>query len=530
MEVKLLIVEDETILREGICKVGNWAENGIEICGAAANGYEALKLIDENKPDVVLTDVVMPVMDGIELAREISKRYPEIRLVMLSGHEEFQYAQKAIEYKVREYLLKPAKIELIMEVMLRLKAEILKEREERKEEILLREKLTQSIPILREQYFNKLVRGYMVSNEEIYRQLDFLDINLSLENLAVLVCEKDSSIGYGNESELINIKIKELCKEVLESEYNCFVFTDLKDRVVTVLNYNQQMKPADVILYISGKASRIQKEMKLRWGYTLSVGIGRPVRNIRQLPKAYNEAEYALSYRFFMGDDSIIYIGDLEYEDTDSQIYFEQIEQALITCIKTGDTIGAKEKTDELFLLLKQSFIGKPQSIFDELIMLVSMISRSLNKIENSNEEFKGLHTLLSELKNSDYTTLSELQEKVTDTIVDTSNIINTDRIIRSEGIVEKAKKYVEANLSKDVSLITVADYVFVSPNYLSFLFKETGENFKEYVLRVRMQKAEEMLGDGNYNYNQIASALGYRDGRYFSQVYKKYKGNSGTI
>ena len=157
--VKMMVVEDEKILRDGICRVGNWDVLEVEICAVAGNGKEALQMIEENRPDIILTDVVMPVMDGIEFARQVYERYPEIRILFLSGHEEFEYVKKAMEYKACNYLLKPAKIEKIEEVVSEIKDEIVKSREKAMEEERLRRKLEQSMPILREHYMNQLLMG-----------------------------------------------------------------------------------------------------------------------------------------------------------------------------------------------------------------------------------------------------------------------------------------------------------------------------------------------------------------------------------
>ena len=478
MEVKLLIVEDETILREGLYKVGNWEENGIEICGLAANGKEALEMILKCKPDIVLTDVVMPVMDGIELTRKISELYPDIKIVMLSGHEEFQYAQKAIEYRVKEYLLKPAKIEVIQEALLKIKEEIQAEQDKICEESKLREELERSKPILREQYLNKIISGKTTADEDILGQFDYYDININTDNLVVLLFQCDSRDKSSKEMELINIKIKELCKEVLQ--YPCVMFSDLKDRIVVILNYDKTIKNSDNILYLTGKGRRIQSEMERKWGLTISVGVSRLLNNIGHVQKAYIEAENALSYKFFMGDNSVIYIGDLENDNNGDQCLLTQIEQELITCISTGDTGDTRIKSEELFAELKELYDGKPQNIYDELIMYISILIRSM-KAKNMDEiTYEPLESYLDGLRKNKISTLLAMQEEVTNILVDISEYINRNRLIRSEGIVEKAKKYVEENLSKDVSLITVADYVYVSPNYLSFLFKEKGENFKE--------------------------------------------------
>ena len=141
------------------------------------------------------------------------------------------------------------------------------------------------------------------------------------------------------------------------------------------------------------------------------------------------------------------------------------------------------------------------------------------------NDFFANLEELIADMgRRKKLSTLRELEEKVSEVLLDIADRINNNRILRNAGIIEKAEKYVKQNMSGDVSLITVADAVFVSPNYLSFLFKEHGENFKDYVVRIKMERATELMKTGQYTLNQIAQELGYSDGRYFSKVYKRYQ------
>lgn len=524
--IKMLVVEDERILREGICRVGNWASHDVEICGAAANGQEALRVMEAQKPDIILTDVVMPIMDGIELARRVYEQYPEIRMVFLSGHEEFEYVKKAMEYKASNYLLKPAKIEEIVRVVSGIRDEISREKKRVQEEERLREKLEKSIPVLREHYMNQLLGGFERDEEKIKRQFEFLNINLGTQNMAVMICEPDAEQAEKISSRMFLLQLGEVCQAVISSEYRCTVFTDMKDRVVIVLNYPETMRAKEILLYLQGKAMRIQMEMKERMGRTVSLGIGRVAGNIRYLSKAYKEAEYALSYRFFMGNQSIIYIGDIEKEEHRDLFRMEQQEGELLACIKAGDVTGTESQIGQYFTLLGECAVCGQSFIYEEITGFISTLLRELRgKVMEGEENFLlELEGLLEELRGKNtYATLSEVQRQVGSVLQNIAEKINHNRLMRNEGIIEKAKRYVNQNLSGDVSLITVAESVFVSPNYLSCLFKESGENFKDYMIRMKMQKAKEMIESENYTLSQIAQELGYKDGRYLSQVYKKY-------
>lgn len=525
--IKMMVVEDETILREGICRVGNWEALEVEICGAAGNGKEALQQMIKCRPDIILTDVVMPVMDGIELARQVHEQYPDIRVIMLSGHEEFAYVKKAMDYKACHYLLKPAKIEKIEETVAEVRDEILQEKSRRQEEERLKMKLEASLPILREHYLNQLVNGMEYDEKKIKTQFEALNIGLETCNIAVLVCEPDRKEQGKNDSKITLLQLTEVCQEIMSEEYHCAVFTDIRDRVVTVLNYPDGMYKKDIVLYLEGKAVRIQNEMEACANISVSVGIGRLINSIRYLSRAYKEADDALAYRFFMGNKSVIYIGDIEREENGDWLLLEQAKEEVLACIKAGDVAGLEQQIDRYFLLLGQHSAWEQSHIYEEVAILVNYLFRFIRGIqaEAQNGSLPELDRLAENLRKKDaFATLAELQMQVNLVVRNIADQINKDRVLRNEGIIDRAKKYVQQNVSGDVSLITVADSVYVSPNYLSFLFKESGENFKDYVIRTKMQKAKAMIESGKYSMNQIALELGYKDGRYLSQVYKKYQ------
>lgn len=525
--IKMMVVEDEVILRKGICSVGKWNLLGIEICSVAGNGEEALQKVEECRPDIVLTDVVMPIMDGIELAKNLHERYPEIRMIFLSGYEEFDYVKKAMEYRAYNYMLKPAKIEKIEQVVCEVRDEILKERRRTQEEEELQRKFAQSIPILREHYMNQLLGGGEYDEEEIRKKFDLYKIELENRNIVVMVCDPDREGEEKTDLQIVLLQLSEICRKVFGGEYPCIVFTDLKDRVIVAVNYPDGMRVRDVLAYIQGKAMRIQNEMEECRAQSVSFGIGRFVSSIRYLSKSYKEAEYALDYRFFMGKRSIIYIGDVEKETNRERIDLERQENELTACIKTGDVTGVEKQTEKYFALLGQHSVLGQAFIYEEITIFAGNLLRALRgKFEDGDESsFAKLEQLLDDLRmKKTFATLSELQGQVADIVRNIAERINDDRLLRNEGVIEKAKSYVLSHLSGDVSLITVADMVYVSPNYLSFLFKESGENFKDYVVRAKMERAKEMMESGEYNLNQMALALGYKDGRYFSQVYKKYQ------
>ncbi len=517
--LKMIVVEDETILREGICRVGKWDECGIEIVGAAANGKQALEMIEKEMPDILLSDVVMPVMDGLELTKEVYERYPDIRVILLSGHEEFDFVRKAMEYKACNYLLKPVKIEKLMEVVASVRDEIISTRR-------LKSKLEESAPIMRQHYINQLIGGLSQKKEQIGQRFGSLSIELELEDLSVLVCEPDSYMEDRMELEMTLMALQEISSEVMASELRTEVSIDMKDRLIIICNKPSDMSKKDFVVFLQGKALRIQKEIFLRNAKSVSVGISRLITDVSRIAVAYRDAEKALSYRFFMGEGSIIFIGDVEKRESGNALLLKEKEELLTGAVSVGDIEGTTRYLTAYFAALSEYASQGREYIMDRLKGLISMLDKSIEA--DASETADAISVRIGEMSSllsggDQYMTLDKLHTMIEEQLTAIATIINDDRLLRNEGIIEKAKKYIRQDLGGDVSLITVAESVFVSPNYLSFLFKESGENFKDYVVRVKMERARELIEEDKCTLNQAAGLLGYKDGRYLSRVYKKY-------
>lgn len=522
--LKMLIVEDEEILRNGIYKIGNWKEHDIEITGLAKNGVQALEMIKECKPNIVLTDVVMPFMNGLELTQHLHEMYPDIKVIILSGHEEFQYVKTALEYKAQNYLLKPAKIENIVKAVLGVKKEIEQELKKTQEIELIKKKLKESIPVLQNHFLNKLISSNLTDFEEFKRKKDFLNIKINNKNLVVVLFDIDKENNSLEDIEIKNMILQDISKSVFSEISSCCVFQNIFGYTVIISNYENDKFSRNNVKFILDAVSRIQKEMADKHLCSVSVGISRGVESISEIRTAYKEAETALDYRFFIGSSSAIYIGDIDFSENNNYINIEDAEAKILTTIRSGDVNLTSDAIKEYFKSLEQLMLKGPGFIKHEVSALLHNVFRYIRSVNSNHEELSlKEEQLIISLQNKSILTLYEIEKNVIEIVELSMKIICDERKINNQIIAEKAKTYIKNNLSGDISLIAVADAVYVSPNYLSYLFKENGENFKDYVIRKKMEKAEEFLTKGKLNLNQIASRLGYSDGRYFSQVYKKY-------
>lgn len=533
--VKMLVVDDEEIIREGICLAGEWAEHGIEVIGSAENGVEALEIIRTNKPDIILTDVVMPEMDGIELSRVIYEEFPDIKIILLSGYNDFQYARSALEFRVSNYLLKPAKLEVLQAEVLKLKTKIEMEAEKRLKDELMVQKLERSLPLLREQYLNQIIYYGAMDQEKVQTEFDYLEIELSTDNTGVMVlqldnCSRKKQYAYKEEYYITKLKLKELCSNVMEYGNKHVIFEDREERTVILFNFSYDKTCSDNIELIMKKAEKIQKESRRQLGLSMSAGIGRLQKNANGINEAYKEAVSALEYKFYMGNESVIYIGDVDLPDNFSYYYPQHIESDIIMNVRAGNFMKACELVESFFEELQAEGRYKPEEFLCEGLFLLNGISRVTleNEREFKSEDSMNAVNIMLKSRDMHFNTLEELKCYILNIVKKITDSINANRQLRNRSLIQNAKDYIKRNIGSDISLIAIANELYISPNYLSFLFKEeAGENFKDYMLKVKMEKAKELLKDMNFTLNQIAVNIGYCDGRYFSHVFKKYSGMS---
>jgi two-component system response regulator YesN len=533
--VKLLIVEDEAVILNGYKQAIDWQDNGIELVGVAEDGVQALEIVENKKPDIVITDVVMPNMDGIALVENLRNNYPKIRTIIISGHDEFEYARDAIDSGVSKYLLKPLRLEILLQEVIKLKEEI---QEEEKNYIIneeMKEKIKTSMPLLRNQFMNTLLQAYYTEESTIEEKFNYLDIKLSTKNIFVMVIQLDNYLQKmkalkSEEFYGLNIEIQDICYKAIASEVNCYVFEDKKDNIILLMNWKEAFSEKENLGSAFELGTKIQNEVQNLAGYTVSIGIGRFKKGVLELPQAYMEAIKALEYKFFMGNNSIIYFDDVDLVTEENFDYPENLEEEILTSIRTGNYNRACTALEAFFKLLennKDSGVEKKGNI---ITILINSICRYLINIKNPQAEIvnKSFIKMLNDFQGKSKGTLKELMLNMEMEINNIIEIINSNRDFRKSTLMQNAVNFIKENINKDVSLQTVAEAVYISSNYLSALFKENfDEGFKEFVIRIKMDKANELLLTTDLSVKQVAYELGYSDWRHFSRTFKKIKGKN---
>lgn len=526
--INVMIVDDEKTIREGVERAIDWEGLGMRVCVCAASGAEALDAIELAPPDIVLLDIVLNDIDGLEVLDLIRRKYPGMYVMLISGHDDFEYARRAIELNAYSYLLKPIDIEQLLEKLLQIRQAIWERLDKLKKDKELNDRLKESIPIIRDSFFIGLVSGKRDSAESIVAAADFLGLDLAARQYAVALLELHNR-GDGDEYDrnLIRYAVMDICREAFAGTYKCHPF-GIEDKIGILISADE-MEPGN-IRTICGV---IRDGVNVKLGVPLTVGVGRPQSDPVCIQHSYREAAEALEYKILMGlnrviDSEIIYqSANKKLERNLMREVFQKKGDELKIALKTMNRQAADAIADEIMAALRESVDSNIRNHSRDLLLLstcLSMIAVDLDAdMESILDEGRELYGVF---KGQD--TLEKLHECVRSFFLKVMEVLRNKQKSSNSLYVRKALQYVRENLYGEISLSAIADALYLSPNYLSRIFRqEVGEPFIEYTIRVKMNEVKRLLEQSPQKVYEIAYKLNYKDVNYFSKTFKRFFGVS---
>ncbi len=520
-EYRVLLVDDEEDIRVGISRKMNWAELGFVLVGEAENGQEALELAEALEPDVVLTDIKMPFMDGLELCRILSGRLPASKFVVFSGFDEFEYAKQAIRMNVFEYILKPISAAELSGVLQRLKEQLDTERTERQSTEAFRRRYEESLPVLRELFYTHLLEG-RVPPEQAAERAARLELDFTGKTWAAALAHID---GAADRRELAALSVRQLLEENLALEgWNCRTF--LYGDAAAVLAASQGS--GSVYAFIEA-LNRVCALAESYLGLTLTMGVGAPCAGLEGLPQSAEGARGALDYRGLVGAGRAIYIGDLEPDAGERISFDENDERELAGAVKLGGEAEVRTAVGRLTEKVRRSGLAASQCnlFFLEILTCLLRLARSaaLEVDEVFGTDFTGA------VQVTDFSSFTAMGEWCLERSLRIQTLIRRQRTDSAGQSVERAKVYIREHYGEsDLSVERLCDHLHLSPAYFSTLFKrETGMSFTAYVTVTRMEAAAAALRGSEEKTYLIARRCGYEDANYFSYVFKRHFGVTPT-
>lgn len=523
---KLIVIDDEEEVREGLRDFIPWHELGFQFLGAADNGLAALQMTEELHPDVVLCDINMPIMDGLEFAEIVASRFPKVRIMFLTGYDEFEYAQKAIKLKAIDFLLKPLTPGELEDAFRSLKEKLVRESQEKQDLILLKQKLQESIPILKERYLHQWASG-RIPFAEISRRLASVGLHLRGEDWACFVMDiKEKDVHpFREDPDLLTFAIANVSEEFLRDRMKeGHLFVNALNQPVAIVSCDRESM-IEAQRQMIDTAYALQRVIQSIIKVNVTIGVGGLVPPMN-LAKSYGEAQRALDYRFLLDGNDVLYIHDVERNNQDfASERLVSLQSTITNQLKVATLEEVDRWVDQYFFELTASGL-EPEVCKVYVMELVALLSRTYQ------EPFaalfgKGegaLHPLLFILQCKH---LHEMKGLVQAWCKEIVTAMSNRRESFYEQTVRQTLDFIQAHYDEEkCSIQMICDHLHISPSYFSYIFKKiTGETFTEYVTGLRLQKARELLRTTSLKTYEVAEKVGFNNIHYFSTVFKKNVG-----
>lgn len=526
---KLFIVDDEPGARNGLRDYFNWSQYGIEVVGEADDGESAWELIEQTNPDIVLTDVKMPNMDGIQLSNKLRERYENIKIIFISGYDDAEFLKSAMRLDAIDYIFKPVNVKELGEVVKKV-VDLIGGEEYQKDLIYnMNIKLMQSMPLLREKFFITLIRDGMDKATELKNRLEFLELNLPVEGLyVVFVISIDDKVSVFEEMpekdrQLTSFAIMNICQELIDNQFKGYAFEYRHGEYVCVLN----LEMAEEEEKIYGLVNEIKDNLLRFLQLSLTIGVGKMINGLSGISHSYCMAYDAVSQKLFLGKNRIIMMDNLE---TGAEGFFKfdfAKEGKLLAVLKAGDEDKLEGILDEIFSGLSSSRninIKYCQNICLQLILLSSrlLIELEIGTAEISSNESDVWEKLFKQ------ETVEDMKSLILSHYKYVCNYVLEKRNKKSRNVIGQVKEIINKRYHENLTVADIASEVYLTSTYICMIFKqETGETINDYITKVRMENAKEMLKDSRNKFYDICYAVGYADPSYFSKQFKKFTGFS---
>ena len=529
---RILLVDDEEEVRKAIIRNIEWEKLGFQMAQDAENGEDALEKIEQLKPDVIMTDIRMPYMDGLTLTKRIRQKYPSMKILIFSGYDDFEYAQQAIKLNVTEYILKPVNVEELTGILNRVRENLDEEIAQRRDVSMLRRRYLSSLPIIRELFLNDLVQGN-VEEADICPKLEEYGVDiLNARKLTAAVVSlepeerlkgRDSS-PLQQERKLIPISVRGLVEDRLRDYFRFTSFISAGG-ITFIAAIDQDSTQTGLIDLLADACKEVQRIL----GITVTIGVGYSTQRPERIGESYQSAVDALGYKAIVGTGGTIYINDMEPVSRGKLQLNPKDETELENRIKFGtpETIG--EAVREIAGRMEDTRAHASQyqvyrfSLINCIMRLMQQYDMDLRQIFDAEGD-------IIRLMGSGHGR-EEFPVWLTRVACRMNEFINRRRDNTARQVIEEAKQYIQDHYQEpDLSVEMVCRQLHMSPAYFSTIFrKETGKTCVAYLTDVRLNRAVELLNQTSDKTYVIARKVGYQEQNYFSYVFKKRYGVSPT-
>ena len=519
----ILLVDDETDVLEAMKKKIDWEALGFCLAGTAENGQEALEMAEQLHIDVVMTDIKMPYMDGLTLCKNLKQSYRNMKVIIYSGFDDFEFAREAVHLEAEEYLLKPISAGDMEAAFSKVRKKLDQEYDEYRNLNRLSEYYRKSLPAMREQLVMGILEG-RIAGERARAMMETYEICLDspFYVVAALYMDVNPREEQPQPAQLFTLSLKDMVQDYLKNRTR-FFSTAFLDQVIVIFMLDER-EEIDQVLYhldqICKMGFRVLKS-------SVTAAVGQICANTDALHTSYEEAVNAMEYRSILGSGQVLYINDIEPCSEENILVTEHEFQNLVHAVKLGNRDETNAAIAQIMDSIRKERIspGQYQLLFMELLSELMKIGRAYKLHPN---QIFGEHAgSWQELYRM--VTVDELEGWLQEVCTNLRHVLRHERRDSAARLTEQAKAYIEEHYKEsDLSADSLCRCLNVSAAYFSTIFKrEVGMSFVAYLTKIRLEHALELLRTTEDKTYIIASRVGYMEPNYFSYVFKKQYGIS---
>lgn len=525
----VMLVDDEINVIEGLKVSIDWEKYGFKIICTASNGEDGYYKAMEHRPDLIITDITMPRLDGFGMAEKIRENLPELNIIFLTCHEDFNFARKAVNLSIAEYLIKDTMTrEEIYSALAKIKTGIEERSLKKKKANELSVELNRNRCQLSEILINELLKKGKVDINSFERRLSIYNYNLSKQKYIPALLTLDRYVDlinsnlFNNDAELIQFAVLNIVEEILKKYDIGEVFPKGENEYIIIFNYNPNLKTS-IDEKITAVCKEVQSCISEVIKATCTIYMGIQVGSIQEIKHAYEEVLILKNYRFYMQDGLILSYskGELNFSNIDFN-YLNDL-------IKEFDQ-HLEDLNIELLSHLEYVFFEKVkrEKVFaGDVKMVIERLVNSLDKsVEKSGFMYRNAipDSCMKQLFNID--NVNGLKEAFHRHLINSAEVLKKNASYTCTPEMRKILKYISEHMQEDISLETIATYINMNSSYFSRYFKsKTGGNFVDFLTGVRIQKAKELLLETELSIEEIAMKVGHVNKAYFTKVFKKVTG-----
>lgn len=528
--LKVLIIDDESLVRLGLKSMINWEELGYEIIGEASNGQQGLDLIMKANPDIVISDIKMPVMDGLEMMRQVVKSNLKPEFVILSGYNEFNLVKQAMKQGAAEYLIKlDLEPDVLVNVLDSIREKILQDREQIDQAGRFTKSLQENLAVLREDFFKQMIHRPIQNQLEIFERVQNLSIELNQRALGIFlvklnnlnVLEKYDS----DEIATLEVSLINIMNEIMNDTFKGYTFTWNQGEFIGIFSGNDDLSAAVYHEKANNMADRLVQVVKQYFNFTVIIGISKLHQYYQELGQAYFESCRAVQDSFYSHLEPVVFFEEMAQENEEREfVEFKDIKIKIPRAIELFEIEDIRQFFKSAYTILTQQKILRSRA-YELCFQIVYAINSADNLEETVIKEIIGPADSFYEniLK---LNTLPEMMNWLMNLEQNLCHFLTKHEDQKNNRLISKAKKFIMEHYTEEISLTEVATALNISPGYFSTLFRQyTGMCFTDYVTENKINHAKKLLRESDMKIYEVSNMLGFQSAYYFSKVFKKVTG-----